>query len=71
MPGPHNVNIRGNWIFTRIWGWLAGGTVYLLLFLSASGIYLWTAFKAERRTGLILLGSGVLSLMAIILAIVA
>ena len=71
MPGPHNVSIRGNWIFTRIWGWVADGTVYLLLFLSASGIYLWTAFKAERRTGLILLGSGVLSLMAIILAIVA
>ena len=30
MPGPHNVSIRGNWIFTRLWGWLADGTVYLL-----------------------------------------
>ncbi len=70
MPGPHNVSIRGNWIFTRLWGWLADGTVYLLLFLSASGIYLWTVLKADRRTGLLFLGGGVVSFVALVLAIV-
>jgi hypothetical protein len=71
MPGPHNVKIRGNWVFTRLWGWLADGTVYLLLLLSATGIYLWTVLKAERRTGLLFLGAGVLSFVAIIVGIVA
>lgn len=71
MPGPHNANIRGNWIFTRLWGWLADASVYLLLFLSASGIYLWTVAKAERRTGLLFLGAGVLSFFVIVIGIVA
>jgi len=71
MPGPHNANIRGNWLFTRLWGWLADASVYLLLFLSASGIYLWLVLRAERRTGLIALGAGVLSFMAIVTALVA
>jgi hypothetical protein len=71
MPGPHNVKIRGNWVFTRLWGWLADATVYLLLFLSATGIYLWTVLKAERRTGLLFLGAGALSFVAIVAAIVA
>src|SRR5438067_656823 len=71
MPGPHNANIRGNWLFTRLWGWLADTSVYLLLFLSASGIYLWTALRAERKTGLIALGAGVLSFRAIVVALVA
>jgi hypothetical protein len=61
MPGPHNVAMRGNWLFTRVWGWLADATAYLLLFVTASGVYLWTAVRAERKTGLIFLGAGVLS----------
>ena len=71
MPGPHNANIRGNWLFTRLWGWLADGSVYLLLFLTASGVYLWTILKADRRTGLRVLGAGVLSFLVIVVAIVA
>ena len=71
MPGPHNVKIRGNWIFTRLWRWLADGTVYLLLFLSVSGVYLWTVLKAQRRAGLLFLGAGVLSFVAIVVGIVA
>ena len=60
-PGPHNADIRGNWIWTRAWLWLADGTVYLLLFISATGLYLWLAIKAERRIGMILIGAGVVS----------
>jgi Uncharacterized protein conserved in bacteria len=71
MPGPHNANIRGNWVFTRLWGWLADATVYLLMFLSVSGVYLWAVLKADRRTGLLFLGGGVLSFAAIVFAIVA
>jgi hypothetical protein len=71
MPGPHNANIRGNWPFTRLWGWLADTTVYLLLFLSATGVYLWTALRAERRAGLVVLGAGALSFAVIVAALVA
>lgn len=51
-PGPHNADLRGNWLWTRAWRWLADGTVYLLLFISVSGLYLWFAINAERRIGL-------------------
>jgi hypothetical protein len=69
-PGPHNVNIRGNWFWTRAWGWLADTTIYLTLFISLSGVYLWYAIKAERAVGLWLLGAGAASFFAIIYAIV-
>jgi len=58
MPGPHNADLRGNWFGIRLWRWLADWTVYLLLFISASGLYLWFAIKAERRIGLALLAAG-------------
>lgn len=71
MPGPHNVKIRGNWVFTRLWSWLADGTVYAILFLSASGVYMWFVIRAARRYGMLFLGAGTLSFAAIIIAIVA
>ncbi len=55
IPGPHNVAIRGNWIGTQVWRVLADATIYLLLFISLTGVYLWWAIKAERRIGLTLL----------------
>lgn len=71
MPGPHNVKIRGNWMFTGLWSWLADGTVYAILFLSASGVYMWFVIRAARRYGSLFLGAGVLSFAAILIAIVA
>lgn len=68
-PGPHNAMLRGNWFYMRLWRWFADGTVYLALFLSVSGVYLWAALKAERRTGLILLGAGVASFLMVIYAL--
>ena len=59
MPGPHNASVRGNWLFMRIWGWLADTSVYLVLFSTASGVYLWFMIKAERKIGVIFLASGV------------
>lgn len=69
-PGPHNAAIRGNWIFTRIWMWLVDGVVSSLIFVSASGVYLWTALKAERKTGLLLVGLGTLFFFTLVLSLV-
>ena len=71
LPGPHLVKIRGNWFGTRLWRWLADATVYLLLFLTESGVYLWLVLRAERRTGLVFLGAGAVTFVALLLGIVA
>ena len=65
-PGPHNADLRGNWVWTRVWRWLADGTVYLVRFISATGVYLWFAIKAERRAGFALLGAGVVSFFGLL-----
>jgi hypothetical protein len=70
MPGPHNAAIRGNWAFMQAWRWFADVTAYLLLFLSASGVYLWSVIRSERRAGLLLLGGGALSFVLLIVAMV-
>jgi len=69
MPGPHNAAIRGNWIGTRIWQWFADGTIYLILFITVSGLYLWFSLRAERRIGLMLLAAGAVSFAGAIHAI--
>jgi hypothetical protein len=71
MPGPHNVAIRGNSPHIAAWRWFADGTVYLLLFVSASGVYLWAVLKAERAIGLGLLAAGALSIGGLIYALIA
>lgn len=69
MPGPHNVNIRGNWLYLGVWRWLADATVYVLLFISISGVYLWTLLRAERGIGLWLIAGGAFSFFAVIYAL--
>ena len=69
LPGPHNVKIRGNWIYTVWWGVLADTTVYAILFLTVSGLYLWWMVKPERRTGWALLAAGIGSLVLLVAAI--
>jgi hypothetical protein len=70
-PGQHNANIRGNWFYTRAWTWLADGAVYLLLFISVSGIYLWAVLRSERKIGLVLLGAGAASFFGVVYALTA
>jgi hypothetical protein len=65
-PGPHNANIRGNWIYTRLWRVLADSVVYGLLFLTTGGVYLWAVIKAERKSGLISLGLGMVCFVLIV-----
>jgi len=59
-PGPHGPEIRMNWTYMRAWRWLADATVYLILFISVSGVYLLYVLRAERKIGAILLVAGAL-----------
>jgi len=61
MPGPHNANLRGNWAYMVLWKWLADATVYLVICIAISGIYLWFVLRAERQIGLALLAAGAFS----------
>ena len=70
MPGPHNVTIRGNWVGTHVWRWFADATIYLLLFVSVSGIYLWWTITAERRIGLTLLTTSAVTLCGLVYAVI-
>ena len=71
MPGPHNVAIRGNSVFLQVWRIFADATVYLILFLTLSGVYLWVVLRAERRVGLVFLAAGVCSFGGLVYALVA
>jgi hypothetical protein len=51
-PGQHGPHIRMNWFYMRAWRWMADATVYLILFISVSGIYLWYVLRAERSGGI-------------------
>jgi hypothetical protein len=68
-PGQHGPNIRMNWFFMRMWRWFADATVYLTIFISVSGIYLWYMLRAERKVGLILLFAGTLTFFGIAYAL--
>jgi hypothetical protein len=69
MPGQHLANLRGNWVWLRLWKFLADGTVCLTMFVSISGIYLWAVLRAERRIGLTLIAAGGLSLFGLVYAL--
>ena len=69
MPGPHNVALRGNSPYMRLWRYLADATSYGVLFLSLSGVYLWAVLRAERRLGLALLAAGALTCCGLLYAL--
>lgn len=71
MPGPHNVDVRGNSGPMRAWRVAADATAYVLLFITLSGIYLWVAIKAERRIGLVLLLAGAVTFGGLVYAVAA
>ncbi len=70
-PGQHLVGISGNWLGMRLWHWMADATVYIVLFLSATGVYLWTVLRAERKAGLIFLGAGAATFTALVLGLLS
>ncbi len=69
FPGQHLAAIRMNWPWMRAWRWLSDATVYLILFLSVSGIYLWAVLRAERRVGLALLAAGAITFVGFVYAV--
>ena len=69
MPGQHNVKMRGNSSYMKIWRFLADVVVYLLLFLSASGVFLWYFLRMERNVGLISLGLGAMVFVGLLMLI--
>jgi hypothetical protein len=69
-PGPHLAAMRMNWFYMRVWSWLADSTVYLSLFITLSGVYLWYALRAERTIGIALLAAGTVSFFCMIYALV-
>ncbi len=66
-PGPHRHPV---WIGTKIWGWIADVTVYLTLFLTVSGVYMWAVLRVDRKPGLLFMGAGCVSFCAILYALV-
>jgi hypothetical protein len=69
-PGPHLVGLRMNWFYMRLWYGLADATVYLLLFITLSGVYLWYVLRSERRIGIALLAAGAVCFFGLVYAIV-
>ena len=67
MPGPHKPRRLLEWTVLKLWGGMADFTVYALLFLSITGIYLWATIKAERKAGLIVTGAGIVTLLLIMI----
>ena len=70
MPGPHGEQIRGNTPFLKVWRVLADVVVYVLLFLTVSGIFLWYFLKIERNIGLFTLTLGVAFFTGLLLIII-
>ena len=70
MPGPHNVKFRGNWVYMSWWAVTADVAVYGILFLTASGLYLWWKLKAERTVGWVLAAGGAATVALLVGAIV-
>ena len=58
-----------NWVYMMVWRWMADATVYLILFISLSGVYLWYALRSERSVGFFLLFGGALSLFGLAYAL--
>ena len=61
FPGQHGPDIRMNWFYLKAWRWMADATVYLILFISVSGVYLWYVLRAERKVGFSLLFAGAIT----------
>jgi len=69
MPGPHVEAIRGNSTFLKIWRLMADAVVYVILFLTVSGIFLWYFLKIERNLGLFALTLGIVFFTSLLLLI--
>lgn len=67
MPGPHNAAMRGNSFFMKVWRILTDAFVYIVLFLSVTGVFLWYFLKPERTLGIYMLAAGFILLSTLLL----
>ena len=55
-------------IFASTWSWYTDLCTFVVMFAGISGVYLWTARRLERRTGLLMIGiAGVVSVTLMLL----
>lgn len=69
MPGPHNENIRGNWVYTKFWASVVDLSVICLFFTTITGFILWFYYKNERVIGMISLIIGILSIVSLVIGL--
>lgn len=67
MPGQHNASMRGNSFFMKGWRIMTDVVVYVVLFLTATGVILWYLLKPERSLGLYALASGIILLTGLLI----
>ncbi len=68
MKGLHGFhgNMPGS-AFVETWGWYTEFCTFVVLFASASGVYLWTRRKNERRVGFVLISAAATCSLALML----
>ncbi len=66
MPGQHNAKMRGNSVFMKGWRISVDVVVYIILFVTTTGVFLWYFLRAERKLGIYSFGFGFLFLIALL-----
>ncbi len=67
MPGPHNARMRGNSVLMKTWRVATDAFVYFILFVTATGVFLWYFLQPERMLGIYSLCFGFVSLIALLI----
>jgi hypothetical protein len=67
MPGQHNARMRGNSLLIKLWRVATDTLVYVVLFVSASGVFLWYYLRPERTLGIVSMGVGLVFLVVIVI----
>ncbi len=65
MPGQHNAKMRGNSLLIKLWRVATDTLVYVVLFVSASGVFLWYYLRPERTLGIVSLSVGFVFLVIV------
>ncbi len=67
MPGQHNARMRGNSLFMNVWRVATDVFVYFVLFVSATGVFLWYFLRPERKLGICSFGFGFVFLVVLMM----
>ena len=67
MPGEHNAKLRGNSFFMQAWRIATDVVVYVVLFVSATGIFMWYFLRPEKKLGMFSLGMGALIFLVLMM----